>query len=713
MARKNDQSYQRTLRRYAIAGNLKACRHLLLQRLEEKPDDEEAKNELQRLEDGLPLRATETAAQRKKREATEACETLLNIMDLYPEPSLSTRSTERLSDLRSRIQEALRKLKAAGQSESPALKAYNTSLQKELRRRGLGRVRRRGIRTGGILGAVALIAGIGMLYYKRAADLESDLRQSLQAKAWERAQNIASVADTPFNRLLCSELENTIHQANRWLTDMENRRKRLEKHISRIEAGHGSVSDMRLSLRAEIERELEAMPADFSSLTNRWNKLCEKEKAALEYQKSLLVRQLLTPLSPLPTYTGNPAEDTDALVVLRAEARGRLRLFRDAPKSYKLDASFTSSAEERLAFIRTCQAEIDAYKDLLQRLRHQRTYDRFRETLQNYTPRHYTPAIALMKIRDKLPAEENVRSLIQDPERKIDDNETKAAIDTLLKNGPTFTAAYPATQTQVHLMEDIFTAPSLQVCLYEITHADGRVCYTEQEPTIDASKRVHIRRSDLDPGFSTGNRDVYWDDAANVWKRTIDTRPLKKAINIDKPTFFRDRNLPALLTTVLNFRHRNCPALATAFIYHRLLQLISEHKHPLLTGISYSPTLRKHAASFKQLVEKHGIELRAGCWLGKSPQLSAAEQDFDNWFRTHSGADYTKEIKQNFGSLVKVGASFSGYINEKGQAAIFRNLAPDTAIWYLSTEGGIIATKAGEAPESPAIFSPVFTATRP
>jgi hypothetical protein len=93
--------------------------------------------------------------------------------------------------------------------------------------------------------------------------------------------------------------------------------------------------------------------------------------------------------------------------------------------------------------------------------------------------------------------------------------------------------------------------------------------------------------------------------------------------------------------------------------------------------------------------------------------MTAAEQEFEAWFRANRGTDYVREIRQNFGPLIKVGVRFSGYINEQGQPVIFRNLHPDTAIWYLSESHGVIATRVDAAPEAPVPLSPIFTASRP
>ena len=303
MARQTSQTYERMLRRYALAGNVTACRELLQQRLVEAPDDTNAKEELERLEAGRPLLVTENARERKKREAADAHDALLKAIAKNPESELSTKSTETLIELKDLIELSLQKIKKVSQKDSPTLNAYRSTLLRELRRRGLGRMRRIGMLSGGILGGLALLTGIGMLCYKRASNFEGDLRTALRQNAWERVESICTVANTPFNRFLCPELEKTILDANRWMTHVDNRRRWLDKHIVRIESGQGTVFDMRLSLRAEIERELASMPADFCSLSTRWQNLCEKEKAALEHQKSRLVHELVSPLSPFSPFT--------------------------------------------------------------------------------------------------------------------------------------------------------------------------------------------------------------------------------------------------------------------------------------------------------------------------------------------------------------------------------------------------------------------------
>lgn len=709
MARKNtEHPLRRKLRRYAVAGNMQAAEALLVQHLEAHPEDEEAAQELERLRKGLPLLATETAAQRRERESREACDRIMALISAYPENRLQSVPTQQLEKNQQTLSCSLR---AMGDQELPALRSYRATLRKELRRRGMGKARRACLWLGGVAAVGAVLTGIGFLTYRRACSLEEELRSAIQVDTAERVETVLPIANTSINRLFCPQLENTVKTANLHLTSIRQLRNRLEKHIRRIESGRGTISAMRLSLRAEIEQGLSSRPRDYEDLSKRWTILCKREHAQLEEQRARLHQRLLEPLPPLPPFVGTPEQDTAALREHRTEITKRSLLYRHAAASYKFPPELHAPIEERLELIDTCLREIANYQDFLKRLRRARTYKQFRDALQALAPTRYEPALSYTRIRTLLPEEDDIKSLMQDPESKIDDAETAAAVQTLLHKGPTFTPAYPATQAQVILMDDLFTAPSLRRVIYEVTNSSGDVCYTEVPPSIDKDHRVHIKRSDLDPAATPTNRHVCWDDASNVWRRTIDARALVKTARLEKADFFRECNIPELLTAVLNMESSTCPALAAACVYHRLLLLMSLHEHRLLTGARYSPTLRRHATSFRKLIQRHNIEMRPGCWLGRSRQMELAEADFEAWFRNNRGADYLREMQQNFGPLMSVGVDFSGYVNEAGKAAIFRELAPETTIWYI-TEDGLTAVPVSEQPEGAIPFSPIFTARR-
>lgn len=711
MARVTRQNRNRDLRRYALAGNMQAVKRLLNARLSDNPDDKEARDELVRLEAGLPLRITETPRERHQREAIEARDAIRHIIHSTPADTLSTYPTPRLRQLYSKLSEHSQKLKIANVQEDSATGEYRSKLRRELQRRGLYRARRH-LRTVLIaLAGVAALGAAGLLCHNRANNLNRELDAAVMSGRMDKVKALLKVADTPFNRLLCSQLEPTICEANLWISKCANRQEWIEKQIARIESGESSVSGMLISLREEIERELVALPTEASDLRTRWLKLCQKENALLEQQKSDIVAVLQQQLPEVPAFTNNPEQDAENLRKQLALIHQLRNLYRDAPGSYKLSPELLSPLDSREQYIKSSLDEIADYRRLCRTMKRVHTYKQHRNILKDFKTGRYPAAAECKKVEAMLPAENKVKSLMLNPDKIGDEQELQAAIKTLIQSGPTFTQSYPATPSQVYLMEDIFTSPSLRRKLIEITHSDGPVCYSDEEPTIDYLKRVVFTRSQLDPKATPGNRNICWDDANCVWKRTIDTTNLLAATNIEKSTFFSTCNLPELLGTVLNFRDPQCPALAQAFLYHRLLRLITEHKYPIMTGLHHSPTMRKHYKSFTALLRRHHITLQGGCWLGNTPEQQQAEADFERWFREHRGADYAAEIRSNFGSILRVGPAYCGYINEKGEAVIFRNVAENTPIWYLTAEG-ITSTPVTDTPENALHFSPIFVAQK-
>lgn len=708
MARHKTQDYRRRLRRLALAGNLADAELLLRHRLKQCPQDKEAEEELSRLLSGQPLLVLQTAAQRRQRALEQAYENLMRLVKETPEHHIPLRSTPELRLIRQSLSDTARHLE--GRNElPPSLQRYKASISAELRRRR-GLVCKRLLKWGVATAGLAAIAGAVLAFlHQKACHIEKELADSIQQQQWRQTGSLVDVADTGINRLLCRKLESTIFEANRWLTATENKKNKLEKHILRIENGGGKLSSMRLSLRAELERGLAALPADFAELSRRWQRLCEREEAVLNQQKTDYLQRVLAPLPPLPEYTGNPAEDIERLRQAAEQPKQLLRLCREAPDSYDIPPAVVAAANKQLNDIAGYCEEIERYKTFLSYLGDVRSYAQYRERLQNFTAKHYTPAINSLHIVPLLPEVEDIRSLMQDPELKTDDALTQAAIATLLDGGPSFSATVPASREQVLLMEDLFTAPSLHQELFEVYSDEGELYYCDAPPGLDADKRVHIKRSDLDPALTLENRHIIKDDASGLLQRCLDTRPLAKAAGLDKTSFFRETNLPALLNKVLKFEHKQCPALATGVVYHRLLKLMQLHAHPAHAGMQYSPTMRRHAASFMRMVRKHGINLKPGCWLGNSPALKEAEADFRAWFRENRDANYMQEIENNFGPLMRVGVRFCGYMNEKGEAQMFQSPPENTPIWYLAEEG-IIATPFGEAPESPKPLSPIFTA---
>lgn len=713
MPRSRKQPPERTLKRLLLSGNTTAAEKLLQQLLQENPQHEWAGDELARLRAGEQLRVMEDNETRHKRRSAETMGAISELLRQTPENSLSARNADELAELRDKLkqlqQEAERLKLPDIPSTGPLLQAISTELTKH-RIRTVKRIMPR-LAVAALI--MALTAAGWYLCRNRASTMEQELRAAVEQARWDKVNATVKVVDTGFYRLINPDIESAIQEANQWITTTHNRRERIERQLSHIENNGVRVAAMALTDRGMIERDLEALPRELSApLSKRWQALCSVEERELQRQKAEFVQQLQVPLPPPPTYTGEP--DTDLAIVQQQieDFNSRLWQFENAPVSYKLSPQLISPVKERLQQLRKCADEIRAYRLLTADMKRWRTYGQHRAAMQKYSPAVYTPAITHMSISPFLPPEENVKNALQAAGYKVIDKARQAAaVQTLLKGGPTFTPAYPATIEQIHLVEDLFTAPSLYRRIYEIARTNGETGYTEKAPGVDVGdNRIYFKRSDLDPVLNIDNREVCWEGIDNVSIRTLDAGTLMRSLKLQKENFFLTANIAQLLTQTLNFSHKECPALAQAYVYYTLLSLLDIHQHPQMTGVRYSPTMRRHAAEFTRLAKRLGLKLNyPGGWLGNTPAGNKAEQEFRDWFAAHRGADYAAEIKQNFGPLVRVGLQYCGYISTDGKAVLFRQLDADTPIWYMTDEG-FKSTPCNTVPQNAYPFSPVFSA---
>ena len=713
MARSRKQSPERTLKRLLLSGNTAAAEKLLQQLLQDNPQHEWAADELERLRAGKQLRVMEDAETRHRRLCAETLGAINKLLKLHPDSSLTSRTADELKELRDKLKQLLKdaeRLKLQDiPSTTPLLLAINAELTKH-RKRNMKRLMPR-------IAVVALLVALasGGWYHcrNRAGDMEQELRTAVELARWEKVNATVKVVDTSFYRLINPGIETAIQLANQWITTTHNRKERIERQLTHIENNGIRVSAMALTDRGLIERDLEALPSELSApLNKRWQALCSVEEQELQQQKAEFLQQLQAPLPPPPTYTSDTESDLASVQQQIDDFNLRLWQFENAPVSYKLPPQLISPVKERLQQLRRCEDEIRAYRLLVAGMKRCRTYSQHRTALQEYAPSVYTPAVNLMRISPYLPPEENVKSALQAAGYKVIDKARQAAaVQTLLKGGPTFTPAYPATIEQIHLVENLFTAPSLYRRIYEITRSNGETGYTEKVPKVDVGdNRIYFTRSDLDPELNINNRKVCWEDIDRVSIHTLDAGHLMRSLKLQKEDFFLKANIAQLLTQVLNFRHAECPALAQAYVYYTLLSLLDIHQHPQMTGVRYSPTMRRHASEFTSLAKQLGLKLsHPGGWLGNTPTGNKAEQAFRDWFAGHRGTDYCNEIKQNFGPLVRVGLQYCGYINTEGKAVIFRQLDADTPIWYM-TDDGFESTAYGTEPQNASPFSPIFSA---
>ena len=641
---------------------------------------------------------------------SEICSELSSLILQTPELQFSQLSGEQLVSHRKRVETLCSSFKDKSLSQAPALAGYRNALLREIRRRKSARLKKTLPKITLSLLVLGLLSGTTYLCRDRAEQLEQELSAALEEQRWERTKAVVQVVNTPFNRLLYPRLENTIFSANQWITSINNICTRLDRHIKHVEDGSIAISAMQLSHRAQIERDLRALPPELSPrYKSRWLQLINKEKQALDQQQQTLLSELQAPLPPFPELRNELEADKTMLSKQLSVMQERRRTFYYAIESYDLPVDLLHPLDNRINTLREFLIEVNSLISLRESLAHCRTYEQHFKNLHNFRAAKYEPAAALCRLAGQLPAEEQVKVFLNHTAERITDPEQlEAALHTHLQGSATFTAQYPATTEQLHLMEDLFSAPTLYTPLFELIHENGEICYSENKPQMDEQRRLHFRRSSLDPRATLHNRQICWDDPTCVSMRLLSPRYLMEHLGIDRSDFFREKNVPELLGQVLNFSHKNCPALAQAFVYYRLLRLLDVHSYPLMSGVRYSPTMRKHAASFKKVALRHELPLRAGCWLGNTPAQQAAERDFRKWFNEHKGTDYSAEIRQNIAPLMKTGILYCGFIDEQGRTILFRSLKEDKAIWYMS-KGAFTTSPAGTPPEEADVFSPVFT----
>ncbi len=711
--RRKSKAPANDLRSLARAGRWDEVRALLAERLARNPHDAEARSELERLQQGLPLRATESAAERKRREAQEMRRELEDELARYRrkpdiietwEPARLARHRKRTATMRS----ALRgRIPARLESEaSDYLKVLSQKL-------GMRRRKHRRWQMAALVlflaAAAAVLAAVGLRSWAERA--ETTLREALNSREIPRVEHSLQLADTALNRLANKDLTALVRQAEIWVSDTERRRAELREQIALLESGQGSISSLSLLRRAELERTLHTLPPGMNEWKTRWQKLCEREQRALTAQREEVLERFRAPLPPLPELSGIPAEDEPRLREQQMQLQPIAREWQAARELFGADAGAGEPLKTRLAELRQLREDIAALRQTIALLPSARNYAHYRRLFDKLSPKLYAPALRVAAIRDRLPDESRLRDQMQDHGRKLPEGMLEAACNALLKGGSNFTPAFPANIRQVQLMEDLFTYKGLQKEFYEMSAAGLPCIIVEERPTV-SEESVSFSPSPLTPGYSLDMpRRITWNNPSGVYIRRIDATPLLRCTGIDRMSFFNTANLPTQLDSLLHLEDNECPALAKAFVFKRLLAVIAAHEWPTMLGIAYAPTLKADARSFAKLLHELALPVEAGCWLLSTPEARQAEEACARWFHEHRHRHYAKEIARNFGNLVRVHPQYVGYVDEAGQAKLFRNLPEGTLLWYTA-EDGLAATPQGEALESPIMYSPLFTVAK-
>ena len=697
----------RTLRRYALSGEMSRARRLLQIMVEEHPEDREAAAELARLEAGKPLHVTETSKERQKRLCTEAAEALYRAIQRYTPRKLVSMPTKELQDLRSQIRLHTATLKNARSAAPQGTNDLQKALRRELSRRRKKTTRTLMITLGSILLTLLALGGTLFLLHRRAQNLAAQLEEAFRAADWEKTESRLKATDTGINNLVYPKLGELVSRVHKWQQSVHARAQELGRIIVMYE-NLEAISTLSLEERANFIRRIHALPHAFADkLLTQWKEICRPDQERLDKQRDDIVAEVAAPVSP-PSLTGQAQEDARELRRTRQRLQQLISTFRDAKDAFGLDPLLISPNEVTLAKVEAYLADVEQLLKMELRLGAARSYDQHLLAMSEIFPKHYKTALSARELHLRLPSEESIRSEVRAMRHKVPRQLDPTVVQAILQKGPSFSPSHPATNQQVHLMEDIFTTRTLRQKIYEITRASGETRYSDAYPEISDKNKVVFNISPLDPTYSIDKpARVEWEDPHSVWTRLIDTTPLLRSTGITRERFFLTANLPELLGKITDIQDKNCPALAKAYLYHTLSELMRQHTKPDILGLRYSTTLQEDIKSFRQLMARSRLQLTPTCWLRRSGDTLAAEAMFAQWFAEHAHRDYAGEMRKNFAPILRNLVHYAGYVNAQGQTCFREPPAAGGKLWYIS-EGKLVTSPIGEELKNPTPFSPLF-----
>lgn len=705
-------SPERELRRLAIAGRWDDVRELLQARVAYDATDTEAKEELSRLERGLPLKAMMNAAERRAAAAQDATRALTDFMAQLPFAELKKLSKSELPEV-SQAWDALSNTYLRYHKKlTPEMTAYGREI-KSRRKKYRGFMLNKATKIA-CIAATAMVLGIGVNYFLKAdAERECEaFSAALQHQDLTQVLELKDKVNSGLNHFYCPELQSLLHRADMWIFSLQTEYRSVETDIRRIEKGLISVADMGLQGQVELEARIQALRLGKDELNQRWKALCQKERHALAQQKERVLQAVHAPLPTQPEHTGAPRQDYDAFNRYSALLEKRLLEATLANKAYHISQSALGNIEKACRQARQLCSDTNDFKRITDKLKKCRNYDEFLELINGFSPELYNPALELASIKNELPTAEDIAHRIMDPDGAFSRELLAAARKTLVEGAPTFSQAYPATNDQVVLMEDMFTAPSLRNKVYGIILPDGNMWFSTKKPYVDKTNFLIFQRSSIDPNYSVMDNRVELQNDGSIKLTEYDATGIMKIGDFEKNNFFNHAHLTRLLTATLNYEDRKTPALAQAYIYYTLIRLAHEHRHMLLSGARFSPSLKAHADSFSHLLKKQNITLEPGCWLSASAEVKAAEKAFEAWFREHRGANYEQEAAAHFRERFDASSRYAGYINAHGEFVARKSTRDADYLWFISDDG-LARTPAQEPDFSPAHkWSPVFTENR-
>lgn len=706
-----DSNTQRLLRRMALAGRWEDVRACLTNYLQDNPQDAEAKEELRRLNMGLPMRLTMTAAERREAAVKDAQKALEWLMDDHPSEQIRLLNKEELTHILAAFSQHADVLSKYGITLSAEAILYRRSLKRRVREFSGRTTKRVLLRSVAAVGTLLVFGSIWYTLNTNACARYQELLKAIETPSYDSLVTAMREADGGINRFFCPEISDATNRAERWIANIEKQYNAIDAQLSLLETGKKKLASLTPTEIAQIESDIDSARRGHEQLRKRWQDICLRQYNELIAHKAKIQRELEEPLPTMPDMTGDMATDSRQLSAYKDILSKRLSATEATVKLYDIVSDMPSAIRAAMDNTQLLQKEIKHLQQALNRLPACKSYAAYQKALNDFAPSRYTAAKALETIKTLLPDEEAINLYAAAPGGGITGELLTTAADIYTESAPSFPPAFPPSQEALLIPEDLFTAPSYQYKVYTLKLSEQETWYSTIQPQLDKTNFITYRRSTIDPAFNPEDayREFQNDDTYQLGE--IDATSLLLNLKIDRNTFFIRKNIPDLLTQVLNYPQGKHPALAQAYIYWVLLKLTNAHPQPLLSGIRFSPMLKAHSASFVEVMKRQRIDLKPGCWLSTAPEVRRAEQAFADWFATHRGHDYRTEMAAHFTKAYSTTARFCGYINEKGEMKLSRAVKNNAPLWYVS-EAGIQPADVNTPPQDAVLLSPIFTAER-
>lgn len=711
MAAAPSKAQWRALRRHALAGDTDAAYNLLRQMLESYPANQEAADELARLEAGQPLHITESAEQRCARLCREAQHALLQAVTTHTQQTLACLPTPKLLHLQQELKAHLRAIRDNKSAAPNGTNAYKKKLERELGRRRKRSTRARLLMGAAVAAALLVLLTAAIFLQRRALRIEEQLQLSFTAAEWSHTDLLLKEADTGIHRLMNPRLGSLVQKVRHWQQAMNSLEAELNRHLTLYEQLN-AVSTISLKERAEFLRQIHHLPAErMQSLLSRWEQLCRTEKDELDRQRAALLAEMKATeaAADATTHGSDLKQDTETHRRFISGANAQMTRFADATVALGLPPEPIDRVLQALKQAQLRLQELESLQRLDSLMSAARTLEQHAQALRTASLCPHLPtSYPSLEESLNLPGPELVAADLRAERHHLSPRLHPDVVRAIVDKGPTFTQAYPATPEQVHAMEDIFTSRPLNRRMYEITHPSGQAYFTDGHPEITEQGTVLFDISEHDPEHSIERtRRREWDNPQEVMIRPVDASLLLRAAGVARDTFFLSANVQEMLGAITSMQNKACPALAKAYLYHKLLHLLEQHRAPEIASMRFSPTLQADAAAFRRLEARLGIELGPECWLQRTEKVREAEALCEQWFAERKNRDYAGEMSKALLPILREQPHYLGYADLKQQPRYRQALAPDTPVRYYSG-GKLVTAPAGKLSPAPTPFSPII-----